>query len=71
MLSLALGAMALPAAFAQALSGASEEAQVKAYVDMLRKDIHKDYQSIVDEAMSIEPGQKTKFRAPTTATRKR
>jgi len=61
LLNLALGALAIPAAFAQAPSTPSEDAQVKAYADLLRKDVRKDYNAIVDEAMNLEPAQKAKF----------
>jgi len=60
-LCLALAAAVLPSAFAQAPDTPSEEAQVKAYVDMLRKDVRKDSQAIVDQAMGLEPAQKAKF----------
>lgn len=60
-LGVALGVVTLPAAFAQAPDTASEQAQVKAYADMLRKDIRKDANAIIDQAMSLEPEQKTKF----------
>jgi len=62
MLALALGAIALPAAFAQAAPDtAAEEAQVKAYAKMLRADLRKESQAIVDQAMALEAGQKAKF----------
>lgn len=60
-LSVALGVVTLPAAFAQAPDTASEEAQVKAYAEMLRKDIRKDANAIVDQAMDLEAAQKSKF----------
>jgi len=59
--SLTLLAVAMPAAFAQAPDTPSEEAQVKAYVEMLRKDIRKDSNAVVDQAMELDPAQKAKF----------
>jgi gamma-glutamyl phosphate reductase len=51
---------AIPAAWAQAPS-AADQAQVKAYVDMMRKDIRKEAQSIVDAAMDLEAADKARF----------
>ena len=53
---LAGGAQAQAAKAAQ-----SQEDQIKAYVDMLRKDVRGEWQSIVDQAMGLEPGDKAKF----------
>jgi hypothetical protein len=53
--------LAMPFASAQAPSGASEEQQVKAYMDMMRKDVRKETQAIVDQAMGLEAGDKAKF----------
>lgn len=52
--------MAAPAAWAQA-PAAADQAQVKAYVEMMRKDIRKEAQSIVDAAMDLEAADKAKF----------
>ena len=46
---------------APAKAAPSQEDQIKAYVDMLRKDVRGEWQSIVDEAMALEPGDKAKF----------
>ena len=48
-------------AWAQAPAKASHEDQLKAYVEMLRKDVRGDWQAIVDQAMGLEPGDKAKF----------
>jgi hypothetical protein len=52
--------IAVPASWAQA-PAASDQAQIKAYVDMMRKDIRKEAQSIVDAAMDLEAADKAKF----------
>ena len=39
----------------------SQEDQIKAYVDMLRKDVRGEWQSIADQAMGLEAGDKAKF----------
>ncbi len=52
--------VAVPASWAQA-PAASDQAQIKAYVDMMRKDIRKEAQSIVDAAMDLEAADKAKF----------
>jgi hypothetical protein len=44
-----------------AQGSASQEDQMKAYVNMLRKDVRGDWHSIVDQAMGLEPGDKAKF----------
>jgi hypothetical protein len=49
------------AGVAWAQAPASHEDQVKAYVNMLRKDVRGEWQSIVDQAMGLEPGDKAKF----------
>jgi len=49
------------AAWAQAPASASQEDQIKAYVNMLRKDVRGEWQSIVDDAMGLEAGDKAKF----------
>ena len=46
---------------APAKAAPSQEEQIKAYVDMLRKDVRGEWQSIVDQAMGLEPGDKAKF----------
>ncbi len=60
-LSVALGVVTLMRAFAQAPDTASDKARIKAYADMLRKEIRKDAKAIIDQAMSLEPEQKAKF----------
>jgi len=40
---------------------ASQEDQIKAYVNMLRKDVRGEWQTIVDQAMGLEAGDKAKF----------
>jgi len=56
-------ALLVGGAWAQAPAKAapSPEDQIKAYVDMLRKDVRGEWQSIVDQAMGLEPGDKAKF----------
>ena len=54
-------AAALFAGVTWAQGPASHEDQMKAYVNMLRKDVRSDWQSIVDQAMGLEPGDKAKF----------
>lgn len=44
-----------------ALGSASQEDQMKAYVNMLRKDVRGEWQSIVDQAMGLEAADKAKF----------
>ena len=46
---------------APAKAAPSQEDQIKAYVDMLRKDVRGEWQSIVDQAMGLEPGDIDKF----------
>jgi len=58
--ALGLVCLAVPAAWAQA-PAKSDEGQVKAYVDMMRKDIRKERQAIVDAAMDLEAADKSKF----------
>jgi len=49
-------------AWAQAPAKApSQEDQIKAYVDLLRKDVRGEWQTIVDHAMGLEAGDKAKF----------
>lgn len=58
--AICLLAMAVPCSWAQAPAQA-DAAQIKAYVDMMRKDIRKESQAIVDAAMDLEAGDKAKF----------
>jgi hypothetical protein len=58
--TLGLVCLAVPAAWGQA-PAKSDEGQVKAYVDLMRKDIRKERQSIVDAAMDLEAANKAKF----------
>jgi len=46
---------------APAKAAPSQEEQIKAYVNMLRKDVRGEWQSIVDQAMALEPADKAKF----------
>jgi len=46
---------------AWAQAPASQEDQIKAYVNMLRKDVRGEWQSIVDQAMGLEAADKAKF----------
>jgi hypothetical protein len=57
----ALAFLAVTAAQAQAPATNTEQAQMKAYVEMLRKDVRKDAQSIVDQAMGLDAAGKAKF----------
>jgi hypothetical protein len=38
-----------------------QEEQIKPYIDMLRKDIRSERNTIVDQAMALEPAGKAKF----------
>ena len=60
---------ALIAGVASAQGPASHEDQMKAYVNRLEKDVRGEWQSIVDDAMGLEPGDKAKFWESMTATR--
>lgn len=59
LLALTSACLIAPGAAAQAAN--SEEAQVKAYIDMMRKDLRTEKQSVVDQAMGLEAGEKAKF----------
>jgi len=39
----------------------SQEEQMKAYVEMMRKDLRAEKHTVVDRAMGLEPGDKAKF----------
>jgi hypothetical protein len=57
-------AIACPLALAQAPTPASKEtteANLKAYVDMMRKDLKKDKVSILTELMALGPQESAKF----------
>ena len=54
-------AAAMFTGIAWAQAPASNDDQMKAYVNMLRKDVRGEWQSIVDEAMGLEAGDKAKF----------
>ena len=61
-LTLAAALLAVGAwAQAPAKAAPSQDDQIKAYVDILRKDVRGEWQSIVDQAMGLEPGDKAKF----------
>ena len=40
---------------------ASQDEQIKAYIEMIRKDIRTERNTIVDQAMGLEPAGKAKF----------
>jgi len=40
---------------------ASQDEQIKAYIEMIRKDIRTERNTIVDQAMNLEPAEKAKF----------
>jgi len=40
---------------------ASQDEQIKAYIEMMRKDIRTERNTIVDQAMGLEPAGKAKF----------
>jgi len=54
-----LGCFLLSAAWAQ--EPQVREEQMKAYIDMMRKDVRAQRQSVVDQAMGLEAGDKAKF----------
>ena len=54
-------AAALFAGVTWAQEPASHEDQIKAYVNMLRKDVRGEWQSIVDQAMGLDAADKAKF----------
>jgi hypothetical protein len=61
-LALTLGGFAAMAQQAPAPpQGQTAEAQQKAYAQMMLKDLQKDKNSIVDEAMGLDPADKAKF----------
>jgi hypothetical protein len=61
LLACSTGLLFSAAAFAQAPSGEVSEKQLKQYAEMIRKDIRTEKQSVVDQAMGLEAGDKTKF----------
>ena len=40
---------------------ASQDEQIKAYIEMIRKDVRTERNTIVDQAMDLEPAGKAKF----------
>jgi hypothetical protein len=54
-------AAVLLAGVSWAQGSASQDDQIKAYVNMLRKDVRGEWQSTVDQAMGLEAGDKAKF----------
>jgi hypothetical protein len=54
-------AAAMFTGIAWAQAPASNDDQMKAYVNMLRKDVRGEWQSIVDQAMGLDAGDKAKF----------
>jgi hypothetical protein len=56
----AVGCLLVSTAWAQEQQ-ARDEQQMKAYIDMMRKDMRTQKQSIVDKAMGLEAGDKAKF----------
>jgi len=59
MATLVVGTLLVPAL--QAQSSQAEEQQLKAYIDMMRKNLRTEKQSIVDGAMELEAADKAKF----------
>ncbi|GEM_PF-6394101 len=57
-MTLACGA---PGAWAQQAQSSTEEAQRKAYMEMMRKDVRKDLHALVDDAMGLDAADKAKF----------
>jgi len=55
----AVGCFLVPTMWAQGQQ--TQDQQVKAYVDMMRKDLRTQKQSVVDQAMGLEAGDKAKF----------
>jgi len=55
----AAGCLLVSAAWAQGQQ--TQDEQMKAYVDMMRKDLRTQKQAIVDQAMGLEAGDKAKF----------
>jgi uncharacterized Fe-S center protein len=56
----AAGCLLVSTAWAQGQQ-ARDEQQMKAYIDMMRKDLRTEKQSVVDKAMGLEAGDKAKF----------
>ena len=59
--ALIFGCVLSTTAFAQAPTSTTEQNNAKAYADMMRRDLRKDKQSLVDQAMGLEAAQKAKF----------
>jgi hypothetical protein len=55
----AAGCLLVSTAWTQAQQ--TQEEQTKAYIDMMRKDLRTEKQSVVDKAMGLEAGDKAKF----------
>lgn len=55
----AVGCFGVSTAWAQGQQTRDE--QMKAYVDMMRKDLRTERQSVVDQAMGLDAGDKAKF----------
>jgi hypothetical protein len=55
----AVGCLLVSSAWAQQQQTRDE--QMKAYIDMMRKDIRAERQTVVDQAMGLEAGDKAKF----------
>ncbi len=55
----AVGCLLVSAFWAQGQQ--DEEKQIKAYIEMMRKDLRTQKQSVVDQAMRLEAGDKAKF----------
>lgn len=49
------------ASIGRAQDQASHDEQIKAYIEMIRKDIRTERNTIVDQAMNLEPAEKAKF----------
>lgn len=59
MVMAALGCLLLSGAWV--LGQQDQDRQINAYIDMMRKDLRSAKQTIVDQAMGLEPAEKAKF----------
>jgi len=61
MLTLLTVVCLLPVSLALAQQGDTQEEQIKAYIEMMRKNLRTERNTIVDQAMELEPAGKAKF----------
>lgn len=54
-------AFSFVASLGQAQEPVSSDEQVQAYIEMIRKDVRAERNTIVDQAMNLEPAEKAKF----------